>query len=193
MTAMASHLAKASYGELMLGTVGFVYEKQAEEFASDPVGGLGTWADLGLRSTAARFEQMRSRVNAKLGAAGAGWRAFSAYREGEKEAAVASTEDEKAAARARRQHEALPHFLETLWNVSALDIESTIRAACFKVLHDVSASAETRRLRAEALAILGRVFQEAKGPEGADAMKQVEEAMRKMFQQEEGEEEERRE
>ena len=193
MTAMASHLAKASYGELMLRTVGFVYEKQAEEFASDPVGGLGTWADLGLRSTAARFEQMRSRVNAKLGAAGAGWRAFSAYREGEKEAAVASTEDEKAAARARRQQEALPHFLETLWNVSALDIESTIRATCFKVLHDVSASAETRRLRAEALAILGTVFQEAKGPEGADAMKQVEEAMRKMFQQEEGEEEEEEE
>ena len=68
-TAMATELSRASYGAPMLRLIGFVYEKQAAEFASDPVGGLGTWKDLGFRANVARFEQMRGRVDAKVGAA----------------------------------------------------------------------------------------------------------------------------
>ena len=85
-------LSSASYGVPMLKLIGFVYEKQAFEFVNDPVGGLGTWADLGMRSTAARFEQMRGRVNSQVSAAQAGWRAFQAFRMGEAEAAVAEKE-----------------------------------------------------------------------------------------------------
>lgn len=81
-------LASASYGVPMLKLIGFVYEKQAFEFANDPVGGLGTWADLGMRSTAARLEQMRGRVHSQVSAAQAGWRAFQAFRMGEAEAAA---------------------------------------------------------------------------------------------------------
>ena len=81
-------LSSASYGVPMLKLIGFVYEKQAFEFANDPVGGLGTWADLGMRSTAARLEQMRGRVNSQVSAAQAGWRAFQAFRMGEAEAAA---------------------------------------------------------------------------------------------------------
>ena len=81
-------LASASYGVPMLKLIGFVYEKQAFEFANDPVGGLGTWADLGMRSTAARLEQMRERVHSQVSAAQAGWRAFQAFRMGEAEAAA---------------------------------------------------------------------------------------------------------
>ena len=81
-------LASASYGVPMLKLIGFVYEKQAFEFANDPVGGLGTWADLGIRSTAARLEQMRGRVHSQVSAAQAGWRAFQAFRMGEAEAAA---------------------------------------------------------------------------------------------------------
>ena len=85
-------LSDASYGVPMLKLIGFVYEKQAFEFVNDPVGGLGTWADLGMRSTAARFEQMRGRVNSQVSAAQAGWRAFQAFRMGEAEAAAAEKE-----------------------------------------------------------------------------------------------------
>jgi curved DNA-binding protein CbpA len=85
-------LSSASYGVPMLKLIGFVYEKQAFEFVNDPVGGLGTWADLGMRSTAARFEQMRGRVNSQVSAAQAGWRAFQAFRMGEAEAAAAEKE-----------------------------------------------------------------------------------------------------
>ena len=88
-------LASASYGVPMLKLIGFVYEKQAFEFANDPVGGLGTWADLGMRSTAARLEQMRGRVHSQVSAAQAGWRAFQAFRMGEAEAAAAEKSKEK--------------------------------------------------------------------------------------------------
>ena len=46
---MASQLVKVSYGEMMLHLIGFMYEKQAMEFMTDPVAGMGTWADLGFR------------------------------------------------------------------------------------------------------------------------------------------------
>ena len=88
-------LSGASYGVPMLKLIGFVYEKQAFEFVNDPVGGLGTWADLGMRSTAARLEQMRGRVHSQVSAAQAGWRAFQAFRMGEAEAAAAEKSKEK--------------------------------------------------------------------------------------------------
>ena len=105
-------LASASYGVPMLKLIGFVYEKQAFEFANDPVGGLGTWADLGMRSTAARLEQMRGRVNSQVSAAQAGWRAFQAFRMGEAEAAAEEkggedpkTRDETTGAGAKGKNE----------------------------------------------------------------------------------------
>ena len=192
-TAMAKELSKASYGAPMLRLIGFVYEKQAAEFASDPVGGLGTWADLGFRANVARFEQMRGRVDAKVSAARAGLRAFAAYRAGEKEATrEGATESDAAAARAKHQRDALPHFLEVLWNTTALDIESTLRAVCFKVLHDASADRETRAMRAEGLAVMGRAFQRAEDP-GGDPMAAVEEAMRSVFMGEDARDEDEEE
>lgn len=192
-TAMAKELSRASYGAPMLRLIGFVYEKQAAEFASDPVGGLGTWADLGFRANVARFEQMRGRVDAKVSAARAGLRAFAAYRAGEKEATrEGATESDAAAARAKHQRDALPHFLEVLWNTTALDIESTLRAVCFKVLHDASADRETRAMRAEGLAVMGRAFQRAEDP-GGDPMAAVEEAMRSVFMGEDARDEDEEE
>ena len=227
-------LASASYGVPMLKLIGFVYEKQAFEFANDPVGGLGTWADLGIRSTAARLEQMRGRVHSQVSAAQAGWRAFQAFRMGEVEAAAAEKRPERSrkreargdetkdataatgaekgergesaassdgaaaaakaaaaaeAARAKRQQEAMPHVVEALWNASALDIERTIRSVCFKVLHDFSVDAKKRAARAEALARLGKTFQAADSEEGSrtDPMAGLEEAMRKAFERNGGE------
>lgn len=202
--AMTKTLASASYGVAMLRLIGFVYEKQAFEFINDPVGGLGTWADLGLRSTISRFEQMRGRLNSQVNAASSGWKAFQAFRQGEAEAQKVadgsnaeskdssqdsssaqkeSDESKSNAARAKYTQDAMPHVLEALWNASALDIERTIRAVCFKVLHDFSVGKERRALRAEALTLLGAIFQKATQPEGSknNAMANLEEAMRKAF------------
>eukprot|EP00812_Abedinium_dasypus_P015095 NODE_867_length_1333_cov_197.234742.p1 GENE.NODE_867_length_1333_cov_197.234742~~NODE_867_length_1333_cov_197.234742.p1 ORF type:complete len:378 (-),score=122.26 NODE_867_length_1333_cov_197.234742:198-1283(-) len=54
----------------------------------------------------------------------------------------------------------MPVFLQTLWDVSAVDIDSTLRRVCGKVLKDVSVPWQIRHRRAVALMRLGRVFRD---------------------------------
>jgi len=61
-------------------------------------------------------------------------------------------------------------MLESMWRVSMLDIESTLRHACNKVLSDQSADKAARRNRARGLVVMGRVFQSYGSP---DALKTV--------------------
>ena len=50
-------------------------------------------------------------------------------------------------------------MLESMWRVSLLDIEATLRHACNKVLSDQCVDKEARKARARGLVIMGRVFQ----------------------------------
>ena len=61
-------------------------------------------------------------------------------------------------------------MLESMWRVSLLDIEATLRHACNKVLSDQSVEKETRKARARGLVVMGRVFQSYGS---ADALKQT--------------------
>jgi hypothetical protein len=54
----------------------------------------------------------------------------------------------------------LPDFIKTIWNITVIDITSTIREVVMKVLNDVSVSPETRKLRGEAVIELGTIFKE---------------------------------
>jgi hypothetical protein len=49
-------------------------------------------------------------------------------------------------------------MLEALWHISVLDIESTLRSATHKLLHDKSVTPEVITRRAQALFIAGKVF-----------------------------------
>merc|ERR1712178_258103 len=64
-------------------------------------------------------------------------------------------------------------MIDTLWNISVLDIEETLRAVCMKVFCDTSVSPEVRILRAQGLYIMGKIFQECgkSSKEGLDAIK----------------------
>merc|ERR1719217_355211 len=64
--------------------------------------------------------------------------------------------------------ESLPMFLETIWDVSAVDIESTVSHVCNKVLKDISVPWQLRVRRAQALLKLGRVFRDAGQVEHSD-------------------------
>ncbi|GBG28648.1 DnaJ family protein [Hondaea fermentalgiana] len=63
------------------------------------------------------------------------------------------TDDEEGMA------ESFMGMIETLWNMSVLDIESTLRKACRKIFKDASVKLEVRILRARGLEIMGRIFQ----------------------------------
>ena len=94
------------------------------------------------------------------------------------------TEAEIMQRRAQHQKDVMPHILEALWNVSALDIESTLRSVCDKVCHDKSVKKEVRKKRCEALSVLGKIFQTTEADEAhknEDINQQLENAMRAAF------------
>ncbi|CAK0833062.1 unnamed protein product [Prorocentrum cordatum] len=65
------------------------------------------------------------------------------------------------AARQSCLEESLPVFLQAIWDISALDIESTTRSVCEKVLKDCSVPWQLRHRRAVALLRLGRLLRDA--------------------------------
>jgi len=65
----------------------------------------------------------------------------------------------KAKAVAEEKQQAMMlSFLDVMWKISVVDIESTLRVACHKVLYDHSVDLPTRLRRAKALALVGKAF-----------------------------------
>uniref|UniRef100_A0A7S1ZAG6 J domain-containing protein n=1 Tax=Trieres chinensis TaxID=1514140 RepID=A0A7S1ZAG6_TRICV len=58
--------------------------------------------------------------------------------------------------------DALPSFIEIMWNVTVIDITSTLREVVMKVVMDNSAPKKERNKRAEAIKKLGVVFEQKK-------------------------------
>merc|ERR1711924_525627 len=84
-------------------------------------------------------------------------------------AAVAPSEEapselaEKAKA---KQAEMMLAMFEMMWRLSVVDIESTLRSACHKVLYDHSVDVSERLKRAQAMRIVGEVFKAEKSQKG---------------------------
>ncbi len=60
-------------------------------------------------------------------------------------------------------------FLEGAWYISVVDVESTLRHVCKKVLTDTSLARDARKRRALALKRLGEIFLEAVSEENKNA------------------------
>jgi len=56
----------------------------------------------------------------------------------------------------------LPNYVEMLWNVTVIDISSTLREVVLKVLYDKSVDKDTKKKRAEAIQELGSIFENQK-------------------------------
>jgi hypothetical protein len=107
---------------------------------------------------------------AQASALGAAWKVYQEFRKagdelgdsGDGAAPGRTPEEAQAAVRARMaaaQEAILPHVIEALWNASILDIQTTIRHAVSKLLHDAAVTKEARFSRALALKRLGAIFQ----------------------------------
>merc|ERR1719171_1862604 len=64
--------------------------------------------------------------------------------------------------------ESLPMFLQAIWDVSCVDIESTVSHVCNKVLKDISIPWQLRVRRAQGLLRMGRVFRDVGQVEFSD-------------------------
>ena len=172
--AMAQDLSKASFGSTMLHSIGFMYINAAEQWLGDlmNVAGGGNPVDVlsnALEGVGAKFRQKRQQMAAQASALGAAWKVYQEFRkagdeigDGAEGGATRTAEEAQAAVRARMaaaQEAILPHVIEALWNASILDIQTTVRHAVSKLLHDAAVTKEARFARAVALKKLGAIFQ----------------------------------
>ena len=49
-------------------------------------------------------------------------------------------------------------MIETMWNITVMDIEDTLRKSCKKILKDNAVSKDIRKKRAKCLKILGNIL-----------------------------------
>lgn len=161
ISAEAADLVRSPFGGRLLRAIGAVYETAAEQWFTS-LGGHFTvssqwqsWKD-SAQSAKGRFAAMASVARTAM-----------AVKKMHDEASQHMNEecqekkDEGAKQAMASLEESLPVFLETIWHVSAVDIENTLRKVCDKVLKDISVPWQIRYRRAMALLRLGRVFRDA--------------------------------
>jgi len=210
MSAYAQELAEVSFGENMLHTIGFIYTNVADQALGNYFGAkleatghkLKTGFQL-VGSAWRMYRKMRSvqkaqdehqakarlREEAKeaesMAAAGAGAGAAEGV-EAEPTASQQPPTDSADGAPGMDEKDLLPCFLEAVWTVTTLDIETTTKAVCKKVLADITHGLEIRAKRAEAMRELGIIFSAAKSKSERpkDFMHMMEEAVRQAMTQE---------
>jgi len=135
MALEVEELNKASLGSQMCLSIGIMYEL----IADNALGVKGRLAELGFGGGAATIQTAKATA-----------RAISAAAQLQKEQGK-SAEEQADSNKAQMQ--------EHLFNIMALDIESTVGSAARLCLSDTSISREERQERAKGLLKLGRIFQ----------------------------------
>eukprot|EP00397_Hematodinium_sp_SG-2012_P002305 GEMP01002311.1.p1 GENE.GEMP01002311.1~~GEMP01002311.1.p1 ORF type:complete len:855 (-),score=169.39 GEMP01002311.1:2103-4667(-) len=179
----ADELKTASFGCQLLRTIGFAYENRAEQWLSEQAGDYidrAGWKE--------SLNKTKQKVNVLSTITGA---AFAAKRLHAKAAKLPSDDTEdvpdevkhrQAAETMNELEQSLPLFLQTIWGLSAIEIDRTIMRVCKILVRDISAPWQVRVRRAKALLLLGRVFQETAEVEdsaesGAETRVRIEQAL----------------
>lgn len=165
----ASELVRVSFGGRLLRTIGIIYESCAEQFFASLRGQFTLETQLASLRESTHNAKVRLQAMSSVARS-----AFAVKRMHDAAGAQGpSEEDQEKKEEAARQtmsslEESLPVFLQTIWDVSAVDIESTLRHVCDKVLKDVSVPWQVRQRRAVAMLRLGRIFRDAGQMERTD-------------------------
>ena len=181
----AAALAEVSFGPEMLHALGYVYQNKALQFLGNPLL-CGSLTDV---VSAAPATSMWAAAEQKFHVIGTqlqlGWAGVSALLAAK---AVADAESGSLGGGLSAQgpevmakvSELLPSFVAALWRHTVLDIESTTRQVCAKVLWDRAATTTGERLkaRAQAMYTLGGIFAAVQGPPPRPPAQLVEEALR---------------
>ncbi|KAF0718351.1 Aste57867_1748 [Aphanomyces stellatus] len=182
----AAELASTAFGGTLIGVVGYVYEEQAHRhlgFRKNIAAGLGlqnVTRSAHVLSTKYRFLTSAVSAYSKYNKAAKKVEEFEKkqqkehheqqqkeHHEQQQKDDKTSDEDTKAVPPSpemedlsrQLQQETLGSILETAWNFTVMDVESTLRSVCFKLFKDASVTAEERMLRAEGLSIIAEIFQ----------------------------------
>ncbi|KAJ3078677.1 hypothetical protein HDU99_000438 [Rhizoclosmatium hyalinum] len=165
----AKELTSSSFGAVLIGVLGYVYQEQAVEylgFKNSVVAGLGITKFQRSSHILSNQLKVMSSVVKSYGVASKAQKEMIKAEQAAKSAAESSEAGADAAGAAtaaigmKQIEDNLGTIVETMWNITVLDVESTLRKVCFKVLKDSSVSKEDRVKRAEALLLMGQCFQQ---------------------------------
>lgn len=170
----ASDLVQNSFGGRLLRTIGGIYESCAEQFFTSLRGHFTLDSQL----AQLRESSHTAKVKCHLGWSGAKtvW-TVKKVRDAAGNIPDSDEEDQEKKEEATRQmvtslepifEEGLPVVLQLIWDISALDIENTLRHVCAKLLKDISVPWQIRHRRAMALLRVGRVFRDVGQVEHSD-------------------------
>lgn len=90
----------------------------------------------------------------------------------------AATAQQGAAAAGGSEEDALPAMIEVMWNITVIDISTTLREVVMKVCKDTSVPDDVRKRRANAILELGGIWEGTKSVKDADG---VQRSVRNMY------------
>jgi curved DNA-binding protein CbpA len=147
ITEEAVELSKTPIGGALLGVVAYVYEEQAAKY-------------LGFKHSVAAGFGMTGQTTHVLGTqfqvVKSIYGAYSAQKKMAKEMEGKGPDAPPSVDTAN----GLASIIDTLWHMSVVDIELTLRKSCRKLFKDSGVSKELREARAEGLLIVGSVFKQ---------------------------------
>ncbi|KAK9800240.1 hypothetical protein WJX73_004696 [Symbiochloris irregularis] len=203
----ARELAQASWGVMMLTAIGRVYSLQGEIGGGNAFNGfianmrqrgqtVKTHASMAMLAVKVFRVQARiEKLDQPQDLPEADAAALEALSPEEREARQQAHSQARAhrglaeAEKARLEEASLPLMMDAWWAANLIDIQTTVRHTCRRVLKDQSASRDVRLARAKALRELGRLFCEAaetqlktQSTRKADPKQQMEDAMQKVIE-----------
>ena len=148
----AQELGGQPFGATLLHTIGTMYTLKAEQW----LGANSTF--LGIGAAKANIKQRHHTAKTHIAAAQAAWGAMKAARklEGLDEFEEGSEAAKEAEAKAAAEQ--MPAMLNAMWRVTVIDVERTLKSVCTMVLEDESVPFEARRVRADGMRRLGRLY-----------------------------------
>ena len=145
----AQELGRQPFGATLLHTIGTMYTLKAEQW----LGSNSTF--LGIGGATANIKQRHHTAKTHFAAAQAAWGAMKAARK------LDGLEGGSEAARERAAAEQMPAMLNAMWRVTVIDVERTLKSVCTMVLEDEAVPPEARRIRADGMRRLGRLYSAA--------------------------------
>ena len=151
----AQELGGQPFGATLLHTIGTMYTLKAEQW----LGSNSTF--LGIGAAKANIKQRHHTAKTHIAAAQAAWGAMKAARKLEGLDAFEEGSEAAREAEAKAAAEQMPAMLNAMWRVTVIDVERTLKSVCTMVLEDESVPLEARRVRADGMRRLGRLYSAA--------------------------------
>ncbi|BDA45833.1 Chaperone protein dnaJ 10 [Coccomyxa sp. Obi] len=153
-TKEAERLAEAAFGEAMLHTIGYVYQREAAKELGKGAGPIGTFMGAGewLRG---QGHAVKSQWNAARGAV----EIMQVQRQAQKDLAGGQLSEEAIGAYFQIH---MNKVLDSFWRINVIDIEATVKAVVQQVLREPMLPKSVLKTRAKAVKKLGSIFQATK-------------------------------